>query len=49
MGQYQRILAAIDQSALSEQVFATALGLAKSHKGRTCIWPIASPCRCPPI
>ncbi|MBD2426459.1 universal stress protein [Phormidium sp. FACHB-1136] len=31
MGQYQRILAAIDQSALSEQVFATALGLAKSQ------------------
>lgn len=31
MGQYQRILVAMDQSALSEQVFATALGLAQSQ------------------
>jgi nucleotide-binding universal stress UspA family protein len=31
MAQYQRIVAAIDQSALSEQVFATALGLAKTQ------------------
>lgn len=32
MGQYQRILAAIDQSALSERVFATALGLAQTQR-----------------
>ena len=34
MGQYQRIVAAIDQSALSEQVFATALGLAQTQGAR---------------
>jgi nucleotide-binding universal stress UspA family protein len=32
MAQYQRILAAIDQTALSEQVFSTALDLAIAHQ-----------------
>lgn len=32
MAQYQRILAALDQSLLSEQVFATALELAQSQR-----------------
>lgn len=32
MAQYQRILAALDQSSLSEQVFASALELARSQQ-----------------
>lgn len=34
MAQYQRIVAAIDRTALSEQVFATALGLARTHQAK---------------